>query len=257
MSPTIWTPAGLSPSLVPLKDDCWRAVEAQHFKSTMKLVDSPGEQKILEEEIEQTKPNVPEECRHLDFLLYTPFRYDGPYPRGSRFRREGFTAGVYYASSAPRTAIAEMAFIRLLFYAESPGTPYPANPSEYTVFSVPLATSLSVDLTAPPLDQHSELWHRLADYEDCQRLADVARACSAEVIQYESVRDPHKSRNYAVLSCRAFAASKPQHMQSWHMQLHPKAIWARCEAPKFGMSFDLDLFMADPRLRSLTPWLSA
>lgn len=78
MSPTIWTPAGLSPSLVPLKDDCWRAVEAQHFKSTMKLVDSPGEQKILEEEIEQTKPNVPEECRHLDFLLYTPFRYDGP-----------------------------------------------------------------------------------------------------------------------------------------------------------------------------------
>jgi hypothetical protein len=50
-------------------------VEAQHQVSTHKLVDSLSEQALLEELIEATKPTVPPECRHLDYLLFTPFRY--------------------------------------------------------------------------------------------------------------------------------------------------------------------------------------
>ena len=43
---------------------------------------------LLESLIEETKPALPPECRHLHYLLATPFRY-GSYPRGSRFRRAG------------------------------------------------------------------------------------------------------------------------------------------------------------------------
>ena len=43
---------------------------------------------------------------------------DAPYPIGSRFRRAGRTAGVFYAAESPETAVAEMAFYRLLFFAE-------------------------------------------------------------------------------------------------------------------------------------------
>ena len=72
---------------------CWRAVEAQHRVSTMKLVDTLAEQSALESLIDATKPPVPPDCRHLHYLLATPFRYGAPYPTGSRFRRAGADAG--------------------------------------------------------------------------------------------------------------------------------------------------------------------
>ena len=83
----------------------------------MKLVDSLGEQDVLENLIEQTKPAYPVECGGLHYLFKTPFRYGAAYPKGSRFRRAGLTPGVYYASEEPRMAVAEMAFHRLLFFA--------------------------------------------------------------------------------------------------------------------------------------------
>ena len=87
-----------------LSGACWRVVEAQHKVSTLKLVDTLAEQTLLEGLIEQTKPPVPPECRHLHYLLATPFRYGSPYPRGSRFRRAGLTPGVFYASETAATA---------------------------------------------------------------------------------------------------------------------------------------------------------
>jgi len=245
-----WTPAALSSSRRRFSGACWRVVEAQHRISTMKLVDSPAEQAVLEEIIEASKPPVPEECAGLDFLLYTPFRYDAPYPIGSRFRRAGFSKGVFYASRRPLTAIAEMAFHRLLFYAESPATEMAANPGEYTAFSVPVRTTLSLDLTMAPLNRNCELWERLADYAPCQALADVARDAGMQIVQYHSMRDPGAGKNYAVLTCKAFAGPVGE-QQSWRIQLRPMSVWATCEAPRLGATFDLALFLADPRLAPL------
>src|SRR5438105_12730834 len=98
MSSPIWTPAALSSERRALSGTCWRVVEAQHKVSTLKLVDTLAEQALLEGLIELSKPPVPPECRHLHYLLTTPFRYGSTYPRGSRFRRAGMTPGVYYAS---------------------------------------------------------------------------------------------------------------------------------------------------------------
>src|SRR5205085_3795769 len=129
MSSPIWTPAALSSERRALSGTCWRVVEAQHKVSTLKLVDTLAEQALLEDLIESSKPPVPPECRHLHYLLATPFRYGAAYPNGSRFRRAGMTEGVFYAAEAVATAVAEMAFHRLLFFAESPATPWPANPA--------------------------------------------------------------------------------------------------------------------------------
>ena len=93
MSSPIWTPDALRSEAPPLRGQAWRFVEAQHRVSTLKLVDSLAEQATLEDILEEIKPPVPEECRHLDHLLSTPFRYR-PYPTGSRFRRAGLTPGV-------------------------------------------------------------------------------------------------------------------------------------------------------------------
>ncbi|MFP3711965.1 RES domain-containing protein, partial [Paraburkholderia sp. SIMBA_009] len=63
----------------------------------MKLVDTVEEQSLLEDILEASKRPFPPECAGFDYLLATPFRYGAAYPHGSRFRRAGFTEGVYYA----------------------------------------------------------------------------------------------------------------------------------------------------------------
>ena len=64
-----------------------------------------------------------------------------------------------------------MAFYRLLFFAESPATPRPTNPAEFTAFSVAYAGS-GIDLMRPPFSRDRAMWTHPTDYEPCQALAD-------------------------------------------------------------------------------------
>ncbi|RVA70418.1 RES domain-containing protein, partial [Mesorhizobium sp. M7A.F.Ca.CA.001.08.2.1] len=173
MSLPIWTPDALSSETVGIDSKYWRMVEAQHHVSTLKIVDTLDEQAMLEDLIEETKPQIPIECRHLHYLLATPFRYGSVYPHGSRFRRAGRTKGVYYAAETMMTAVAEMAFYRLLFFAESPKTPWPSDAAEYTAFAAAIKCAKVIDLTRPPLDRNATAWTHPTDYAACQAIADT------------------------------------------------------------------------------------
>ncbi|OZA84529.1 MAG: hypothetical protein B7X76_06625 [Azorhizobium sp. 39-67-5] len=251
MSLPIWTPAALGSELRPYSERVWRLVEAQHRVSTLKLVDTLAEQALLEDVIEATKPRIPAECAHLPYLLASPFRYEPPYPQGSRFRRAGRTPGVYYASETPETAVAEMAFYRLLFFAESPGTPWPRGVSDHTAFSAAVATGRALDLTQAPLDRDRALWAHPRDYGPCQMLAEAARAADLALLRYESVRDPGRGANVAVLDPRAFASHAVQERQTWRLRLAPTGVLALCDFPEMRLAFPLAAFAADPRLAPL------
>ena len=251
MPSTTWTRAALSSSARPLSGICWRVVEAQHHVSTLKLVDTLDEQQQLEALIEDTKPPVPPECRHLHYLLSTPFRYGPAYPTGSRFRRAGISEGVFYAAEAPETAVAEMTFHRLLFFAESPDTPWPTNPAQYTAFAAEYRSRKAIDLTRGRLKAHSAAWSHPTDYSQCQALAESARMAAIEIIRYRSVRDPKKRMNLALLTCRAFAKPEPLSLQTWRIHLRATGAQAICESPKSGIAFDRDIFAADPRIAAL------
>lgn len=251
MSSSTWTPAALSSEARARAGTCWRLVEAQHRVSTLKLVDLVAEQELLENIIESSKPPLPPECRDLHYLLSTPFRYGAAYPTGSRFRRAGMTEGVFYASEAPHTAVAEMSFYRLLFFAELPDTPWPANPAEYTAFSVEYATKKAIDLTRGKYSADRARWMHLTDYGHCQAFAHAARAANIEIIRYASVRDPSHGMNLALLTCRTFAKNQPTNQQTWHIRLSDAGAQAICEAPKSGITFDRKAFAADPRIAKL------
>lgn len=217
--------------------------------STMKLVDNPDEQETLEALLDASKPPVPEQCRHLHWLLFTPFRYEA---RGdSRFRRPGKTPPVFYAAENADTAIAEFSFWRILFFAESPGTPWPRNPLEATVFSVRYKTGRCLDLTRPPYDDRAEDWRHPTHYAAAQSVADEARAADCEAIKSRSARDPRKRCNISLLTCAAFLDHEPIRRQSWHVLLHPMGISAQCETPKSDLHFDRDCFARDPRVAAL------
>jgi hypothetical protein len=250
MSSLTWTPDALSHERRRLSLTPWRVVEAQHRVSTMKLADTVEEQSLLETVLDETKPAIPADCHHLHYLLFTPFRYGAPYPSGSRFRRAGLTPGVFYTSETVATAIAEMAFHRLLFFADSPGTPWPLNAGEYTVFSVGLKTPAGLDLTRPPLDRDRSIWTNHTDYAACQELADRARAAGVNALRYASVRDPMGGANVAVLSCRAFASREPLARQTWRLHLGEHGVRAICGFPEQRLGFARDTFAADPRVTS-------
>jgi hypothetical protein len=251
MSLPIWTAAALSSEAVRLNGKVWRLVEAQHRVSTLKLVDTLDEQALLEDLIEETKPAIPAECRHLDYLLATPFRYGSVYPLGSRFRRAGRTKGVFYAAEQVATAVAEMAFYRLLFFADSPDTPWPKDAAEYTAFSAAIRTDQAIDLTKPPLSKDSIHWTAFFAYGACQALADAAREAELHAIRYQSVRDPAKRANVAVLSCHAFAKSKPVDRQTWRIRLSASGVQALCEFPRQRVGFGRADLAGDPRIAGL------
>ncbi|MCK1304698.1 MULTISPECIES: RES family NAD+ phosphorylase [unclassified Bradyrhizobium] len=249
MSSDTWTPEELSSNAAALTTTSWRLVEAQHQASTMKVTDTLEEQEILENLIEETKPPVPSGCEALHFLLMTPFRYSATNPNGSRFRRPNAANGVFYTAEHPGTAIAEMSFYRVLFFAESPGTSWPQNPGEYTAFAVGVAAERTLDLTASPYIDNPSLYH-LVDYTAGQAIADGARQAGIDVIKYSSVRDPEKRPNLAILTPKTFAKPEPVDRQSWKLHLDANGVRAVCEAPHILIAFDRHAFSADPRLKN-------
>lgn len=226
-------------------------VEAQHHVSTLKLVDSRAEQELLEDLLEATKPRLPADCAGLDYLLATPFRYGAIYPVGSRFRRAGLTPGIFYAGEDVETTAAEMAFYRLLFYAESPDTPWPSNAAEYSAFAVAIAAAAALDLTRPPFDRDRPNFVDPTDYEACQQLAERARDAGAGVLRYESVRDSEHRANIAVMTCSAFAQPAPVDRQTWRIRLSASGVLALREFPKLALEFGRDAFAADGRIAGM------
>lgn len=225
-------------------------MEAQHRVSTLKLVDTLAEQALLEVLLERSKPPVPPECRHLHYLLSTPFRYGAAYPQGSRFRRAGFTPGVFDASRTAATAIAEMAFHRLLFFADSPGTPWPASAGEYTAFTARFRTVAGLDLSGAPFDVERDVWVHPSDYRGTQELADAARTAQIEVLRYPSARDA-RGTNIAILTCRAFASRQPRTRQTWRVHVGSPGVRAISTFPPLRLEFGRTVFARDPRIAGL------
>jgi hypothetical protein len=248
MSSSTWTRDALASEARAYANSVWRVVEAQHRIPTRRLTDTLEEQADLERLIERTKPNIPEACAHFHYLLFTPFRY-APYPQGSRFRRAGQRDGCFYASEQVDTAIAELAFYRLLFAIESPDAPLPPRPLEHTAFAVHCTTPRSLDLMAPPLDRDAVTWTDRIDYTPCQALADAARAAGIALIRYRSVRDAMGRANVAVLAPTALAETRPSAEETW--SIFPRAdrvqIWREFPAsPRYEFAYRD--FADDPRV---------
>jgi hypothetical protein len=251
MSSPTWTPASLSPELRHYyREWVWRLVDAQYHVSLRKLTDSLAEQALLEGLVEGTKPAVPVECRGLDPLLSTPFRY-APYPKGSRFRRAGPTPGVYYAAEGARVAVAETAFYRLLFFAESPDTPWPVNPFECTGLSVEVSSLHSLDLTEALFDVDASVWRHPVEYEPCQALAEAARKGGAEILRYWSARSLEGGVCVAILTCAAFAQRYPTSLETWRIGVSRTGAYAIREFPPDRIEFDRNYFGSDPRIAAM------
>ncbi|MEC9362852.1 MAG: RES family NAD+ phosphorylase [Pseudomonadota bacterium] len=222
MSLPIWTRRAVATETRSLKLRLWRAVEAQHLVATMALVDDAGEQALLEDILEASKPPLPAECRHLHYLLQTPFRY--PSPVASRFRR-AFDAGVWYGAEQRATSLAELGWWRWRFVADSDGLER-LPPVAHTVFRAQVRGP-ALDLLVAPWIQAHERWMAPDDYEACHALAERARDAGIDLIRYASVRDPQHGACAAVLACRAFDGGLLDEQNWWLTVTAAGASWTR------------------------------
>src|SRR5829696_328472 len=225
--------------------ECWRLVEAQHKVSTTRLV-RPEHQLRLEEIIEETKPAYPVGCDHLDYLLKTPFRYR-PALNGSRWRRKDQVEGAAYYAAEESTAVAEIAFHRLLFFVESPSTPFPDAILEFTAFTAAIKAERMIDLVADPIPATVHL----TDYSVSQAFADEARAAAIDGIAQSSVRCPSQGTCLTWFNCTVFANRAPIQRRSWHFRIDRNGVLAIREFPDFRLIFDRAAFAQDPRIAAL------
>ena len=210
MSPSIWTRCAGRSRLRRLAGRAWRVVEYQYLVSTRKLVDSDEEQRVLEELIEGVKP--PARPAGLHFLLYTPFRYP-PLTRGSRFRTRT-EPGVWYGSEERRTALAEVAYYRLLFLD---GTTAELSPLEVdlSAFQASYASSRGLDLTREPFQAYRDAISSRTSYAESQPLGSDMRSAGVAVARYFSARDRSGGRNVALFTPSAFHSKKPSALETW------------------------------------------
>lgn len=223
MSSNTWTPPAVGSEAGRATRRLWRAVEAQHVASTLRLVANVEEQLLLERILERSKPALPKAAADLHYLLATPFRYASPI--GSRFRTAA-DAGVWYGAEKERTACAELGFWRWRFLMDSAGLDS-LGPSPQTVFRAGIDGRM-VDLTESPFKRARSDWTDPNDYSACQRFAQVARQGSVDAIRYESVRDPEHAGAVAVLNPACFKPRRPLEQHVWLLTVRPEAaIWQR------------------------------
>ena len=224
----------------PYQGQVWRLVEAQHRVSTMKLVRGLADQRTLEELLDDSKPAVPADCAHLHYLLFTPFRY--PARHATRYRRAGLTEGVFYAGETLKTAAAEMAFYRLLFFLESPDTAPPVGTMEMTAIAAALKVDHCVVVAPDDLALNDPV-----NYAPCHDLADQARGAGAGVIRYPSVREKG-GWNVAVLTCAAFSDPAPLDSQTWVFRVTSDRVMALSRFGEAAHEFLFTDFADDPRV---------
>lgn len=210
----------------------WRAVEAQHIVSTMRLVDNDlNDQRALEDLIETVKPPLAAGTQGLHWLLAAPFRYP-TLAAGSRFRAPA-DPGVFYGGYETRSACAEAGYWRWRFVQESAGlTEMAAQPM--SLFQAAVRTEV-LDLTRAPYAARRAAWVHPADYSRTQAIARKARAASAGAIVYESVRDPKHGRCMAVLTPGAFPKGQTPATQTWYLTITlAGSTWSRAPGEAFS-----------------------
>lgn len=205
MSQGIWTECGGASSVGDLRLAPWRVVEAQHVNSTRKLVDSDEEQELLELLIDAVKPR--ETVTGLHYLLATPFRYP-PLRYGSRFGTRA-ERGIWYGAKKVVTALAELAYYRLVFLEGTAADLAPLT-SQHSAYQAHVATARGVDLTR---FDRTELMSPTS-YAASQQLGAEMRVAGVEAFVFRSARDPAGGDNVGLFE-PCFTRRNPSMPMAW------------------------------------------
>lgn len=209
---SIWTESEGIKFAKSLNLEPWRMVESQHISSSRDLVESSEEHDLLEGLLENSKPRI---ANNKHYLIYTPFRYP-PLKYGSRFGNT-YEQSLWYGSINLLTALAEVAFYRLKFFADtSADLEYIEIPM--TAFKAYIQTENGIDLTTPHFKKYQDRISNKTSYADSQKLGAEMRDANIEAFIFTSARDKTFGKNVAAFTPDVFKMKNNQYitgMQNW------------------------------------------
>ena len=224
-------------AIVPeMKGVIWRVVESQEEIATLGLVDTLEEQATLESLLEGSKPPHHNEDHKLDYLLATPFRYP-PLKWGSRFGQK-HEPSLFYGSEEIKTALAETAYYRVLFWTGMAIAPPSGTlKTHHTIFSVKYKCSSGLCFNESPFEEIQDLLQHPYDYSQSQRLGSLVRELGVDGFKFISVRCSNNGLNIALFTPEAFASKRPDEKQNWICETTERNITfsGQGELIKFGV----------------------
>jgi hypothetical protein len=209
----LWAACRETLAIGALRGSLRRVVESQEQVATRGLVDDLAEQDLLETLLERSKPPQPTATRGLHYLLAAPFRYP-PLRHGSRFGSR-FEPSLLYGSHETRTALAETAHYRGLFWRHMQTPPSAPLLTQHTLFGAEYATPSGVALQDPPCDSHRPALTHPGDYGPTQALGAALRREGVEALEFVSARDPGQGINVALFLPTALAGTRPSFQEAW------------------------------------------
>lgn len=221
-----------------------RMVETQEYAATTSLVDDLEEQAILEQILDNFKPNYADNTQNLHYLISTPFRYP-PLKYGSRFG--AITEPSYfYASETIQTCLSEAAFYRF-YLIDGTETPFPKTiQSEHSLFFVKVLSNHALDLTQiSDIDIQKHLTDPQS-YVLSQKVGQHARQNDADLLRYYSARCQQQGINVAIDNHSIIQSEKPEDKVEYICQLDPQTGILRFSQPRtFPVMFTREQFLVD------------
>jgi hypothetical protein len=222
---SIWQQCQGELQIKPIQGVLLRLVESQEQIATLGYVDTLEEQAMLEVLLDNIKPNYPEHCQQLHYLLKTPFRYP-PLKWGSRFGQV-HEPSIFYGAASLEVTLAEAAYYRLIFWESMTGTfPKAHIQTAHTLFSAPYHTEQGIQLQHAPFTQATESIRHPSVYQHTQELGKAMRKHGVLAFEYPSARSPAAGICIGLFSAKALASNQPSDLSAW---------W--CEVNAHGVSF--------------------
>lgn len=246
MSSSTWKRSGRRAER--LRASPWRAVAAGRDAALRPLVDTEDEEAALERLLDEALPAAAARGRApLHPLLSGPFRAP-PLPHGSRFGGRS-ERGVWYGADAVPTALAEVAYYRLLFL-EGTAAALPRLPLRLSVFQALVDASRGADLTRPPFAARRAEISSPEAWAASQALGAELREDGVLACRYFSARDPGGGTALAVFSPEAFARRSPVREQRWAGAVAAEGVELRREdlGAEERLAFPRRVFLVGGRL---------
>lgn len=233
--------------LISYANSVCRMVETQEYAATTSLVDDLEEQAILEQILDDFKPQYADDTQNLHYLISTPFRYP-PLQYGSRFG--AITEPSYfYASESIPTCLAEAAFYRF-YLIDGTETPFPNMiQSEHSIFFVQVSSTHALDLTQIANLKIQKQLTDPASYGLTQKVGQQARQDGADLLRYFSARSQEQGINVAIDNHTIIRSEKPEDKVEYICQLDPQNGILRFSQPRtFPVMFTKEQFLVDGHL---------
>lgn len=215
--------ASFDAAIRPIAGTFTRVVESQTQIATTSLVGGDlARQDVLEQLLEASKPARVPGTEHLHYLLATPWRYP-PLQHGSRFGTVT-EPSLFYASLDIRTALAEVAHYRWLFFSDMETPPAGGLSSQHTSFKSNYASSRGLQLQLAPFDAQKAELTDPHSHTATQALGSDMRAARIEAFEFLSARSDASGINVALLAPCAHASETVHSVLQWQCETQSNRV---------------------------------